>query len=122
MSSRIDLTIAQGDTVAEGYASTNSITGVAPTSDLVTVEVVVKDTLQDADSAAALELKSSGAGVTITDANGWKFTVNMTAAETLALTPKSYVWACTTIDVAGNTREAFRGTVRVKRRGGDPSS
>jgi hypothetical protein len=122
MSSRQDLTVAQGDTVAESYVSNDELTGVPPTDDLATLEVVVKSSLEDADADAALELKSSGAGVTIVDANAWTYIVHMTSAETAGLTVGTYRWVATSIDAVGNTREAFRGRLTVRQRGGDPSS
>ena len=121
MSSAISLTIAQGDTVAEGYTLTNSKTEVAPTADLTTIEVLIKTNLSDADGDA-LQTLTGGSGVTIVDANAWTITVDITSAQTAALAVGRHKWVCTTIDASSNTVEAFRGDFVVRQRGSDPSS
>ena len=125
MSSRIDHKLAQGDTMAEQYQLTNELTGVVPTTNLATVEVLVKANLSDADAGALLTRRSTvAAEIAIDDAANWKFTVKATAAETAALAVGKHKWVCTTIDDGGTpqTQEGFRGTFQVRQQGSDPSS
>ena len=121
MSSRIDLTIVQGDTVSEGFGCTNEITGSVPAAVVSTVECLIKAEYTDADAAAVLTLRN-GSGITITSAAGWLFTIGMTRTQTGALAPGAYRWVCTTIDANGNYAEAFRGDLLVLQRGSDPTS
>ncbi len=122
MSSILNFKLAQGDTMAEGLAITNTKSTAPPIADLATVEFLVKNKLTDADATAVLDRHTDVvAELVIDDANGWTITIKATAAETFAIPAGRYKCVCSTIDTSGNTVEAFRGAFVVRSRGSDPS-
>lgn len=122
MSSILNFALAQGDTIEEGIAITNTFSGVAPSPNLTAVEFLVKSSLTDTDSEAILARHTDTASqLTIDDANGWTCTIKATSAETAALTAGRYKCVCTTEDASGNTAEAFRGNFVIHPRGSDPA-
>ena len=127
MSSILNFTFAQGDTIAEGITIENSLTGAAPSPNLSTVEILIKQSLTAADSTAVAPLgmtrqSSDAAQIAIVDANAWTITFKATSAETAAMTAGRYKIVCTTVDAASNTAEAFRGDFILRARASDPSS
>ena len=123
MSSILNFSFAQGDTIAEGITIENSLTGAAPSPDLVTVEILVKSSLSDSDASAVLDRDSGvAAEIAIVDANAWTITFKATSAETAAMTAGRYKIVCTTVDASDNTAEAFRGDFILRARASDPSS
>ncbi len=127
MSSTLNFTFAQGDTIAEGLTLANELTEVAPASDLATVEILIKEDLAAADSTAVAPLgltrrSTVGAEITIVDANLWTMTFKATKVETAAFTPGTYGIVCTAVDALGNVAEAFRGSFTIRPRGSDPAT
>ena len=123
MSSRIDLKFTQGDTIAESFTTTNEITEAAPSSNLSTVEILIKTNPDDADASALMRrISTDAAELVIDSAANWQFTMKATSAETAALAAGRWWIICSTIDAASNTEEAFRGRFTLVARGSDPSS